>query len=237
MAQVPTSFADRFSDWYAKESTTSNYDLFLRLPAFAYFGLVVWVQLGALLDIVLAGNDLPFGIWASSLASRAAGLSVALIFAALTLLRSKPVARAKGLTPRLVAIAGAGFMFSMVFLERAAPSMGWDLASAVLMTVGGVLTAVVVLRLGRSFSTMAEARRLVVSGPYRYVRHPLYLAEEITILGLLLQFRSWGALVLVVMQFGLQVWRMHNEERVLAETFPEYADYARSTSRIVPGVY
>ena len=44
---------------------------------------------------------------------------------------------------------------------------------------------------GRSVSVMPEARKLVTSGLYRHIRRPLYLVEEIGVLGLFLQFRSW----------------------------------------------
>ena len=53
-----------------------------------------------------------------------------------------------------------------------------EIVSTVLILVSSVAAVVALLRLGRSFSMMAEARRLVTSRPYRYVRHPLYLVEE-----------------------------------------------------------
>jgi protein-S-isoprenylcysteine O-methyltransferase Ste14 len=69
------------------------------------------------------------------------------------------------------------------------------------------------------------------------VRHPLYLAEEIAIIGLFIQFASvWTALLLTV-QIAFQLRRMHNEELVLAANFPEYDAYRRNTARLVPGVY
>jgi protein-S-isoprenylcysteine O-methyltransferase Ste14 len=84
---------------------------------------------------------------------------------------------------------------------------------------------------------MAEARRLVTGGPYALVRHPLYLAEEIAVIGLFLQYASpWSAL-LVVAHFAFQLQRMRNEEQILRDTFAEYATYARSTQRLIPGVY
>jgi protein-S-isoprenylcysteine O-methyltransferase Ste14 len=91
--------------------------------------------------------------------------------------------------------------------------------------------------LGRSFSIMAEARRLVTHGPYALVRHPLYAAEVIGALGLFLQYASpWTALLMVV-SMGIQLQRMRNEEQVLGATFSEYAAYAARTRRLIPGVY
>jgi protein-S-isoprenylcysteine O-methyltransferase Ste14 len=84
---------------------------------------------------------------------------------------------------------------------------------------------------------MAEARRLVTSGPYRFVRHPLYLAEELAVVGIFMQSLSlWTALILAV-QIAFQLRRMHNEEAILAESLPEYAAYRQRTARLLPGIY
>jgi protein-S-isoprenylcysteine O-methyltransferase Ste14 len=55
-----------------------------------------------------------------------------------------------------------------------------------LLLGGNALAVLVLVQLGRSFSIMAEARRLVTSGVYRWVRHPLYLAEELAVIGIVL---------------------------------------------------
>ena len=77
----------------------------------------------------------------------------------------------------------------------------------------------------------------MTDGPYAIVRHPLYLVEEIAILGIFLQYRSWPAALVMLVHFTLQVERMRHEEQVLTEAFPEYTAYARRTSRIIPGIY
>jgi protein-S-isoprenylcysteine O-methyltransferase Ste14 len=105
------------------------------------------------------------------------------------------------------------------------------------MFLGHVLAVYALAWLGRSFSIMAEARRLVTSGPYARVRHPLYLAEEIAVIGLFLQYASPSTALLVVAHLAFQLQRMRNEEQILRDSFPEYAAYARATRRLVPGVY
>jgi protein-S-isoprenylcysteine O-methyltransferase Ste14 len=69
------------------------------------------------------------------------------------------------------------------------------------------------------------------------VRHPLYLAEELAIIGLAMQFFSWATALVLAVQIAFQLRRMHNEEAVLAESFPEYAAYRQRTARLLPGVY
>ena len=84
---------------------------------------------------------------------------------------------------------------------------------------------------------MPEARRLVTSGLYGVMRHPLYLAEELATLGILLQFLSVWALLLCAAHIAFQLRRMHNEEMLLAQAFTEYEAYRTRTARLLPGVY
>jgi len=91
--------------------------------------------------------------------------------------------------------------------------------------------------LGRSVSLIAEARKLVTGGPYSIVRHPLYLGEEIAILGVVLQYFSVWALLILVLQLLCQLYRMSYEEQVLGAAFPDYGDYKTRTFRLVPGIY
>ena len=66
-----------------------------------------------------------------------------------------------------------------------------------------VLALIILTRLGRSFSINAEARRLVTEGPYAVIRHPLYLAEQIALIGVFIEFFSLPAALLIVAQFDL----------------------------------
>jgi protein-S-isoprenylcysteine O-methyltransferase Ste14 len=91
--------------------------------------------------------------------------------------------------------------------------------------------------LRRSFSVLPEARRLVTSGPYSLIRHPVYLSEEITLFGVMLQFvQPWAFLVFAI-QLCFQFARIPFEERVLADAYPEYAEYSSRTARLLPGIY
>jgi protein-S-isoprenylcysteine O-methyltransferase Ste14 len=106
-----------------------------------------------------------------------------------------------------------------------------------LILLGAALAVYALTQLGRSFSVMAEARQLVTSGVYRIVRHPLYVAEEIAVIGLVIQFLSYQTLLLVAVHAGFQLRRMRNEEAILISSFPEYGAYKEKTARLIPGIY
>jgi protein-S-isoprenylcysteine O-methyltransferase Ste14 len=97
-----------------------------------------------------------------------------------------------------------------------------------------VVSFLVLRWLGKSFSFLAEARRLVTAGPYGLVRRPLYICEEIAVLGMFIQVISPLALIIVLVHALIQFRRMLNEEKVLQATFPDYKSYAARTPRLIP---
>lgn len=104
--------------------------------------------------------------------------------------------------------------------------------------VGGLgLTCAAMLSLGRSFGVVAANRGLKVHGPYRFVRHPVYLAHTVTYIGFVMANPTpWNAAIGVA-TLTCQVFRMRAEERVLSAT-SDYNEYrARVRWRLVPGVY
>jgi protein-S-isoprenylcysteine O-methyltransferase Ste14 len=151
-----------------------------------------------------------------------------------TLLRPSPVARTGGVLPSLIAFVGTYLPWTIALFAPGSASIGQNLTSAALLLIGTVLVVVVICYLGRSFSIVPQALRLVRTGPYALVRNPLYLAEEVAILGMLLPFLSVATLLLFLAHCALQVGRIFYEENLLRRTFPEYDGYARSTARLIP---
>lgn len=88
--------------------------------------------------------------------------------------------------------------------------------------------------LRHSFSVVPAGRELVTSGPYRYVRHPLYLGELTAAFGVVLGGPTLAALVTWSLLVALQLARATYEERLLSATFPAYDAYRTQTGRILP---
>ena len=118
---------------------------------------------------------------------------------------------------------------------------------ALLLALGGCLLAVAGVALvltsraelgsAWSFVPMADqGTGLVTTGPYRFVRHPIYLGLSMLAMGEAMAFGSWQAVVLVLFAIvPTFVWRASAEERLLAHTFGQrYAEYRRQTKMMVP---
>jgi protein-S-isoprenylcysteine O-methyltransferase Ste14 len=214
------------------------WELITRIFITVYFG---WVGLSAAGRQVRWALNQDFGRLATADLLDFAAETVDTFFmfaiAILIVMRYRRIAATSGLYSRLVAFLGS-FLFLLLvpFLSRQELSPTLDFLSILLMLSGSILATVVLLYLGRSFSILPEARRLVVTGPYHFVRHPLYATEMICMLGLVIQFTLWPAVTVFLMQLVIQLERMRIEEQLLSKTFPEYEIYASNTARLIPGL-
>jgi protein-S-isoprenylcysteine O-methyltransferase Ste14 len=115
--------------------------------------------------------------------------------------------------------------------------------AGLLTYVGGyALMAWALAVLGRQYqpggASPHPGDRIVVTGPYRFVRHPMYAAALVGALGLALLMESWAFLCAFLVYLVLILVLVRREEESLRRAFGgHYADYAARVSRLVPFVY
>lgn len=218
--------------------TEKFYDVVMRLPVIAFDLFFLVHEVSGMRSVV--GSHPYFGGDWSFLATLAGRVSI-LIFLTVSICfhisRYRPTSKYASWTPKITALAGMLFANLILLTPRATPGVLWDSASTLLILMGTIVSTLVILDLGRSLSVMPEARKLVTSGLYRRVRHPLYLAAEVGILGIFLQFRSWQGLLILTVHFYFQIRRMDWEEGILAKAFPDYVAYKQGTYRLFPRLY
>jgi len=91
----------------------------------------------------------------------------------------------------------------------------------------------------RSFHASADptAGGLVTTGPYRYIRHPIYTAACLFGLGGIVTHWSLLSAALGVLLFLGGLARMLCEERLVKQAYPEYVEYSKTTKRMIPFVF
>ena len=107
----------------------------------------------------------------------------------------------------------------------------------VLVTVAAFLSLVSLLALGLSFGIRPALRTLATRGPYRIVRHPVYLAYVLADLGYNIQEWNVFTVVIVIAGWAALVHRIDAEERILSRD-AGWAAYAASVRyRLIPGLW
>ena len=158
----------------------------------------------------------------------AAETAVFLVLIVAFLVRVRPVDRSRGLAEIALPGVGALLPFALLLSEPAAvvyrsglllKGVFWAMTLATALTVWGMWA------LRRSFSITVEARSPVTVGPYRWVRHPIYLGEILTAAAVALWRLSWVNMTVWVLFVGVQLWRARREEEKLERNFPEYGEY------------
>jgi protein-S-isoprenylcysteine O-methyltransferase Ste14 len=143
----------------------------------------------------------------------------------------------------LHALSGAGALLVSPYTETdvlASVRLIKPLGFAV--SAGGMLLFLVsVIYLQRAFLGNVEplTDRLITTGPYRLIRHPLYLGMFVVAIGLAVAFRSlWGMLITLAAFIPAGLWRARLEEEALQRKFGRaWENYVRRTYFVFPPLY
>ena len=113
-------------------------------------------------------------------------------------------------------------------------STGLAAVGVVLSVVGVTGSLFCVLVLGRSLGIVVSVREIVLHGPYRYVRHPIYLGYFFVFVGLFLTACTVRMGVLTVGAAGMLCWRARLEEAILSAHSPAYRGWMARTGFLWP---
>jgi protein-S-isoprenylcysteine O-methyltransferase Ste14 len=128
------------------------------------------------------------------------------------------------------------------------PQFSYALSPAIVQVFGTVFAFALVLRwwsiisLGKFFTVdvaIAQDHRLIIRGPYHWMRHPSYTGMLLAFLMLGATFQNWISIVCVMVPISIALaYRIYVEEIALEATFGSaYHRYAESTKRLIPGVF
>ena len=154
-------------------------------------------------------------------------------------IRSRAVAQDHNPVAITAALIGSFVLYGLFLIPGQGRNTNvWVLASSDICLACGMVWAIYSLTyLGKRFSIVPEARGLMTTGPYRFVRHPMYVGEIVAGAGLILPTLFTLHILLFALFLGAQVARTYFEERILRRAYPQYEAYAAHTRRLIPFVF
>jgi protein-S-isoprenylcysteine O-methyltransferase Ste14 len=143
----------------------------------------------------------------------------------------------------IMSILILGFLGLMVF-SALDYRFGWSpvppyvsLAGDALVALGLLIDLFVLKENSYSASTIQtfEDQKVISTGPYALVRHPIYAGALVMMIGIPLALGSWWGLAIVALLTPVLIWRILNEEKLLKEDLPGYIGYVQKVQyRLVP---
>jgi protein-S-isoprenylcysteine O-methyltransferase Ste14 len=161
-----------------------------------------------------------------------------LIVLGIALTRRHPKMRDYSIGSSMAVGVAYAYPYAQVIYLRWSPGYeAWPAAGLALVTLAAGLSLVSLLTMGRVFGVRPALRDLVTSGPYRFVRHPMYLSYVLADIGYNLQESNFVTLLLVLVGWASLVYRINAEEQVLSQHagWPAYVALVRY--HLFPGLW
>ncbi len=146
----------------------------------------------------------------------------------------------------IMSLTSLGFI-ALILLPAIDHRFGWSHMSALVALAGNVLVLLGYLGIffvfrENSFAAATiqspEDQRVISTGPYGWVRHPMYATALVMLLGMPIALGSWWGVLIVVALVPALIWRLLDEERFLARNLSGYVDYqGRVRYRLVPLIW
>jgi len=130
---------------------------------------------------------------------------------------------------------------SLVFILVSGPVFA-DTTNGFLVEMAGVflgLLSIYVMRPG-NFNIRPIVKPngiLITSGPYRMIRHPMYLAQVMAVVPLVWESFSYWRLAVLLLLIVVLTIKIEYEEKRLVKHFKDYIDYKKNTKKVIPFIY
>ena len=161
-----------------------------------------------------------------------------LVVLGVALTRPSPSVRDYSIASSTAVIIAYAYPYAQVIYLRWSPGEeAWPAGGLALVTLAAGLSFLSLLAIRRRFGVRPALRGLVTSGPYRFVRHPMYLSYVLGDIGYNLEEWNFVTVLLVLIGWASLVYRIHAEERVISQDAGWPAYLAQVRYRLFPGLW
>jgi len=161
-----------------------------------------------------------------------------LLVLGIALTRHPPEVQDRSLPSNASVVIAYAYPYAQVLYLRWVPGdAAWFAGGLVLVTLAACLSLASLLSIGRRFGVRPALRGLATRGPYRLVRHPMYLSYIIADIGYNLQEWNFGTALMVMAGWASLLYRIHAEERILSQDAGWSSYIALVRHRLLPGLW
>ena len=161
-------------------------------------------------------------------------------------MRGGPTAEKRPMQRVIMTFTSIGFV-ALLVVPGLDHRFGWSALPPAMVAAGDALVVIgfwlifLVYR-ENSFTSatieIADGQKVISTGPYAIVRHPMYASASLYLLGTPLALGSYWGLVPLAAMIPFLIWRLYDEERLLVTDLPGYAEYRkRVRHRLLPFVW
>jgi protein-S-isoprenylcysteine O-methyltransferase Ste14 len=161
-------------------------------------------------------------------------------------MRGGPFAEKEPAQKIIMVLTSVGFI-GLLIVPALDHRFGWSHVSPYAAVAGDVLMglgwlAILFVFKENTFSSatieLAPDQRVISTGPYAIVRHPMYAGALVMLLGMPIALGSWWGVLVIVAMLPALIWRLIDEERFLARNLPGYVEYQDKVRyRLIPLVW
>jgi protein-S-isoprenylcysteine O-methyltransferase Ste14 len=146
----------------------------------------------------------------------------------------------------IMSVASLGFI-GLLVIPALDHRFAWSSMPPYVVIAGNVLVVLGWLAIYFVFSEntfssatieLAPDQRVIATGPYALVRHPMYAGGLVMLLGMPIALGSWWGVLIVTAITPALIWRLFDEEKFLARNLPGYVEYqGKVPYRLIPMVW
>jgi protein-S-isoprenylcysteine O-methyltransferase Ste14 len=161
-------------------------------------------------------------------------------------MRGGPTAEKEPAQRIIMLLTSLGFI-GLIVLPAVDHRFGWSHMPPYVALAGDVLVglgwlAVFFVFKENTFTSatieLTPGQKVICTGPYAHVRHPMYAGAFVMLLGMPIALGSWWGLLVIAAMLPALIWRLFDEERFLARNLPGYVEYQRTVRyRLIPQVW
>ena len=161
-------------------------------------------------------------------------------------MRGGPAAEKQTTQKIITTLTSLGFT-ALLVVPALDHRFGWSHMPLSVALIGDALVALGFLAILRVFKEntytsstieLATDQRVICTGPYARVRHPMYAVASAILIGIPIALGSYFGLIATIAMTPALIWRLLDEERFLAANLPGYREYQEAVPfRLIPGVW